>query len=298
MNVLVHQGALGDWVLTFPVLRGLARLGPTAAATSWGKARLAAAMIPGIEEVSIEQPGWSALHAEGASDRVRGDTRALLGSAEQIVTFVSSGRDPWAENLRDLAMRASCAFINPTPPPNWPGHVTAWHEHQLREQGMELPVDSTVPPRRNPDGPLVIHPGSGGAAKCWPAERFEAVIDAVRPRGVAVRVLLGEAEMERWPAPLLDRWRRTHGAVPLHDFETLRAALAGARAYLGNDSGPTHVAAQLGIPTLALFGPTDPALWSPIGPAVTLVAPPARTGMDWLGVPPVLDRLDRVLRVS
>ena len=49
----------------------------------------------------------------------------------------------------------------------------------------------------------------------------------------------------------------------------LAAALAGCRALLGHDSGISHLAAALGLPTLALFGPTDPAQWAPRGPAAT-----------------------------
>ena len=45
-------------------------------------------------------------------------------------------------------------------------------------------------------------------------------------------------------------------------------ALTGAGGYVGHDSGPTHLAAMIGLPTLALFGPTDPAIWSPLGPRV------------------------------
>jgi ADP-heptose:LPS heptosyltransferase len=53
------------------------------------------------------------------------------------------------------------------------------------------------------------------------------------------------------------------------------AVLQQARAFLGNDSGLAHLAGQLGLPTLALFGPMDPAVWSPLGPRVrTLRAEP------------------------
>src|SRR5581483_3817598 len=47
--------------------------------------------------------------------------------------------------------------------------------------------------------------------------------------------------------------------------------LASAKAFVGNDSGVTHLASLLGVPTVALFGPTHPATWSPIGPAVKIV---------------------------
>jgi ADP-heptose:LPS heptosyltransferase len=49
------------------------------------------------------------------------------------------------------------------------------------------------------------------------------------------------------------------------------AILSCCRGYLGNDSGITHLAAALGIKTVAIFGPTDPAIYAPIGPAVTIL---------------------------
>jgi hypothetical protein len=57
-------------------------------------------------------------------------------------------------------------------------------------------------------------------------------------------------------------------------LRVLAAVLARAGLFLGNDAGITHLAAAAGAPTLALYGPTDPALWAPVGPRVlTLRAP-------------------------
>jgi ADP-heptose:LPS heptosyltransferase len=58
------------------------------------------------------------------------------------------------------------------------------------------------------------------------------------------------------------------GAVRIDDLYQLACWLAGARLYIGNDSGVTHLAAAVGTPVLALFGPTDPAVWAPRGPNV------------------------------
>lgn len=61
------------------------------------------------------------------------------------------------------------------------------------------------------------------------------------------------------------------GAVRIDDLYLLACWLARARLYIGNDSGITHLAAAVGTPVLALFGPTDPAVWAPRGPHVRVV---------------------------
>ncbi len=60
----------------------------------------------------------------------------------------------------------------------------------------------------------------------------------------------------------------------------LGAALARAGVFLGNDAGVSHLAAAVGAPTLALFGPTDPALWAPVGPRVKTLRAPGGSLVD------------------
>ncbi len=62
------------------------------------------------------------------------------------------------------------------------------------------------------------------------------------------------------------------GARRFEDLYELACWLAAARIYIGNDSGPTHLAAAVGTPVVALFGPTDPAVWAPRGPRVAIAA--------------------------
>jgi ADP-heptose:LPS heptosyltransferase len=61
------------------------------------------------------------------------------------------------------------------------------------------------------------------------------------------------------------------GASRFDDLYDLACWLARARLYIGNDSGPTHIAAAVGTPVVALFGPTDPHLWAPRGPHVRVL---------------------------
>jgi len=58
------------------------------------------------------------------------------------------------------------------------------------------------------------------------------------------------------------------------DTLALRRLLASGRAYVGNDSGVSHLAAWLGLPSVVVFGPSDPVRWRPIGENVEVVRPP------------------------
>lgn len=251
-------------MLTFPVLRALE--GHVGAVTAWSKAKLAAAVVEGVMPIHGDTPAWTGLFApEFEPEAVVAE---MLASAERIISFVSDGRDAWASNVKRLAPQARMAFVPPRPPASWSRHVCDWHRTQLVEQGIDIP-DVAVPVRDNPRGPIIVHPGSGGLDKCWPMERFEALTEKLTAAGHNVRMIGGEVE-------------RNYRVEHLQTLEELLVVLRDAGQYIGNDSGPTHLAAQLGVPTLALFGPTDPRVWGPRGPAVRILAPPAPCPMTWL----------------
>lgn len=123
-----------------------------------------------------------------------------------------------------------------------------------------------------PDQPFVLlHPGSGGRIKCWPLENFVSLARRLADRDVRVLMVVGEAEIDRWPADNLRRLAQGFPLLRCDDLVQLAALLAQARAYLGNDSGPSHLAAALGTPTIALFGATNPVHFAPVGPAVRVI---------------------------
>jgi heptosyltransferase-2 len=120
--------------------------------------------------------------------------------------------------------------------------------------------------RRLPPDFVAVHPGSGSPAKNWPADRFAGALQAI---GAAGAYLLIEGPADAGAArPLQSGAAAVARSLPPR---VLGAILARARAFLGNDSGISHLAAAWGAPTVALFGPTDPAVWSPVGPRVTTV---------------------------
>jgi heptosyltransferase III len=122
---------------------------------------------------------------------------------------------------------------------------------------------------------VAIHPGSGSRHKCWPARNFAAVIAQFNQRNIPVLLLAGPADAER-VREILGHLSTQHTRGMLKVLENaplleVTDHLQQCRGYLGNDSGITHLSAMLGVPTLALFGPSDPITWRPVGPSVLVL---------------------------
>jgi heptosyltransferase-2/heptosyltransferase-3 len=119
---------------------------------------------------------------------------------------------------------------------------------------------------------VAIHPGSGGAAKCWPLENYLDLADRIRGRGLAVVFILGPVEQDLWAEDGRIEQLADWPVITDASISVLAGLLAQAAGFVGNDSGPAHLAGAAGTPTLALFGPTNPTQFAPLGPrVVTLV---------------------------
>ncbi|MDD5720430.1 MAG: glycosyltransferase family 9 protein [Candidatus Krumholzibacteria bacterium] len=135
-----------------------------------------------------------------------------------------------------------------------------------------------------PPGPFwALHPGAGKRQNCWPAERFAAVARRVAQLGIPVLVLHGPADRQALAGfrdALGEAVPTGAGApvvvAPAVNVGTAAAVLDRSDRFLCNDTGLMHVAGALGVPTLALFGPTDPALWKPPAAAVRALRSPTR----------------------
>jgi ADP-heptose:LPS heptosyltransferase len=135
-------------------------------------------------------------------------------------------------------------------------------------KGKEILAEAGVMPTCKP---VIIHPGSGGAHKCWQLDNFLSVARMLAGESAEVVFLLGPAEIERFSAPAIARIEDVGGILTNLSLVDVLAVLSCAAGYVGNDSGITHLAAALGIRTVAVFGPTDPAVYGPLGPAVTIL---------------------------
>lgn len=116
------------------------------------------------------------------------------------------------------------------------------------------------------DMPIIgIHAGAKAPSRRWPPERFAILADTLVERFGARIVLTGTAEDA--PIALAVRSHMRHTPLDLAaktSLGGLAAVIERMRLFIGNDSGPAHLAEAVGTPSLTLFGPTDPGRWAPL----------------------------------
>lgn len=132
-----------------------------------------------------------------------------------------------------------------------------------RDEARTVLVQAGVDPARRY---VVISASAGWPGKQWPVERWAAVADALARAGVTVVLAGGKGDallVKGLQAAMREPACSLVGATTL---PVLAAVLEGGALWLGSDSGGLHLAAAVGTPTVALFGPTNPAKWAPPGP--------------------------------
>ncbi|TMC17983.1 MAG: glycosyltransferase family 9 protein [Chloroflexi bacterium] len=285
--LIIRPGAIGDSLLTFPIIQSLRAKYDDPHITFVGNdAVLPLTLALGlVEEVAdYGDLRWSELFsAEGIHTP---ELREQLQQTELAICWLRDPDGRVEHNLRLAGVKR--VIVTPGRPPEGRRiHVVDYLAETVGVQNVgtacnaqciaPLSVhekDGRIALHPN-DRYIAIHPGSGGAQKCWPAASFAAVIEHLWQRGYPILLLAGPADHERVsgiqrlllspPEPgmlevLID--------APL---VVVGEHLQQCKCYLGNDSGITHLAAMLGIPTIALFGPGDPAIWRPLGPHVEVI---------------------------
>jgi heptosyltransferase III len=274
--LILRAGALGDLLLlrrTIAALKNagrsvglLAPSGPAAALVGSGPA-------DADEVLPWESAALAGLFGEGSVEE------PMAARLRRYDAAIACTRD--AALVRNLRRLVPMVLQHDPQPPRGGMHASDWIASCLPSIGVAHgrvnapPLEADVADRRRADGIadglpaqfLALHPGSGSPAKNWPAERFASL---ARSHGGG-RWLLVRGPADDSSAAVLET---VEGAVVARDLplRVLAALLARAGAYVGNDSGVTHLAAATGAPTIALFGATDPGLWAPVGRRVEVLA--------------------------
>ncbi len=318
---VVRPGALGDTLLTLPALAALRHWAPAAHITFIARAEvLPLALANGLADRAWpwELLDWGALFAAAPAPPLTDRAQMELSGADVVVMWAPDPEGAIAGRLADLGVRR--ALVAPAlPPEDSPAslHAAAWLAASLRPLGVEQTprealarltptlrppaaeaplIDALWREWRAPERVVALHPGSGSPVKRWPAGRFAEVALLARDAGYAPLLLAGEADEQALAETQAALARLGASALVARGLRvaTLAALLARCAGYVGCDSGVSHLAGLVGVPTVAVFGPTDPARWAPLGPHVAVArAPDAR--LDHLDAAPVWAALRTLL---
>lgn len=243
---MIRPGGIGDSILSLPALEYLR----SDFTEVWVRAEVAplirfADRVCAIASTGLDLVGLAGNEPPPALlDRLR--------SFDSIVSWYGSNRPEFREHTvqLDLPFR----FLDALPPPGARMHCADFFLSQAGGSGPAVPRISAPPEPRGDFA--VIHAFSGGPRKNWPLERFRELA-------------------RRLPFPVL--WcagpeEPLDHAVRIDNLWDLARWLGTARVYIGNDSGITHLAAASRTPVVAIFGPSDPAVWAPRGNSVEVIS--------------------------
>ena len=244
-RLVIRPGAIGDFILSLPAIECLQAdyLEVWAAAPNVPLVRFAPARAissTGLDLLGVTEPPPSLLHT--------------LRGFDSIVSWYGANRPDFRVLAAQLGLPFQFLQALPSKPASM--HAADYYLDQL--SAFTTCASDGIPRIACPSSRedfAVIHPFSGSPRKNWPIEKFR-LLAARLERICPVHWCAGPDD-----PPLAS-------AVRIDDLYELATWLARACLYIGNDSGITHLAAAVGTPVLALFGPTNPAIWSPRGPHV------------------------------
>ncbi len=295
--LIIRPGAIGDTLLTFPIIKAIRNEYVNPYITLVGNpAVLPLALASGLADETSDygQLQWSSLFSTYNTF-----SPAMRDQLQQTELAICWLRDPEGVVERNLCLAGVKKVIITAgrPPEDAAIHVVQYLAQTIGLQQIELPFQLSLKPAELFTGDIVnrriaIHPGSGGAQKCWPVPSFAALIKHLWQRNYPILLLAGPADRQRIEdiLRLLPPQPQPGLLSTLIDKPLIHVAqhLLQCWCYIGNDSGVTHLAAMLGIPTIALFGPTNPSTWRPIGPDVTVIQ---ESHLQSLPVETVLDAI-------
>ncbi len=297
--LIVRNDRLGDWVLTLPLVAAIK--------AAWPEVRLGAMARPQVapllarvaavpEVIATAEPGWRGWRE--AARRVR------AGRYDAAVVVHPDLRDSlvvWAAGVRvrvGNGFRGYAVFYNR----RVFFHRSPSDRHEVEYnllylKGLGIAAAQAAPPRLAVsaaeraraatilsargavgDGYVVVHPGSGGSSLNWPRERYRALAaELARATGLTV-VVTGAAAEAALAGYVAGEGAGRVSVAGETDLGTLLAVLAGARLFISGNTGPMHLAAAVGTPTVSLFAPLrsgSPRRWGPRGNVSRVLVPAA-----------------------
>ena len=272
--LVITLSNIGDVVLTTPVLEALATYFPNTPIDLFADGRSAQLLsaAPYVGEIFLynKRASWcERLHFLRALRRrryrlvvdLRGPVVAHLLRAQQRLTKLRR-RGPGLHAVEEHFAALAPLFPRSAPPP-----CRLYLTDDDRLSASKLLAD--LPGKHW----LAIAPGANWPGKKWPREHYRTLLAFAAQRFDAAIILGSEQDLADAQAIASDALPHviTAGSTGLR---TAAAVLSRAQAFVGNDSGLGHIAAALGVPTLTVFGPGDPARYRPWGPRAGVVLAP------------------------
>ncbi len=289
--LLIRTGGLGDTLLLWPALQSLRKRFPQAQIDLMGHPeRCSLLVVAGGADRAIDADGSGLHRMFDLWEEPQPELTRRFGGYHRVVAFASPGDYSLAENLSACGVGEVHAFL-PFPPSGERVHVAdhTWRSLQGLNMATEdaeelLPVteperlaaQAELARRQLDQAPLVLlAPGSGSRAKNWLATGFAEMVRVLRGQGLLPVLIEGPADEEAVAQVQQSLGDETAAVLAGLSLARIKPLVAAASLFIGNDSGLSHLAAMLGTPSVAVFGPTDPELWRPRGPKSIVVSAPA-----------------------
>lgn len=278
--LVIRSGAIGDFIVTLPVLQLLRRTYSSRwlALVAKGRVRRLAEQV--VDEF-VDMDGRLLVPFFG--DRPEGNAPECryVGGFDLVISYLGK-TGKMAENL--LALRKPRVInADPLPPEGYGGHITEFLLEPLAEvMSVSSPPLPTVAigeeevrraevflsangiPATAPI--IAVHPGSGTRPKVVPAGGFCRAVNWLCSRFAAAKVVVVEGEADEENVLAFERCLETACVrVRKESLLEVAAILSLASLFVGNDSGIAHLAAAVGVPTVVVFRASNPRLWLPRG---------------------------------
>lgn len=303
--LICHPGALGDVLLAVPAIRSLRRRYPQHETVLMAPAAVSRLLWEcGLIDEWISLEGQACLGLFSNPFSISEELQSWVNRCDLVVV--------WAEDtdgaLRSLFQELGVGQVqiqSPFSPALRARHQSNRFLETLGETAEDILPEGTVHVplhllERGQDyleamkilrnQPLVlVHPGSGSVHKCLEPRRVAWLIEQLRLEELYPLVLEGPADRDAVDRAL-QFVRKPPFVLRDLNLSQLAGVLAQVMVYIGHDSGVTHLAALLGIKTIALFGPTDHHRWAPHGSHVTILRGAACTCESWEIVKKCVDK--------
>lgn len=288
--LVIHQGALGDLVLNFPALVSLKneKKAFVALLCSGELGKIAHELNVVDAHFSLESARFCSLFHEEMTPVVK----EFISDYDTIILISFS--DVIEGHLRQNH-GGKVHKISPRPQVEDETHVAQYIIKQLQAKGLLddcglriwdtecnvfKPPGATLRQIQNLKSKIrglreknliIMHPGAGSSRKRWPVEKFIQAATIIKGMNLGkVVFVVGPAESDLRPC-IKARLKGDFRVYEVYDLSHVMALVRQARCFVGNDSGVTHLAAFIGTPTVAIFGPSSPKRWSPVGRATNVL---------------------------